>query len=55
MVTVSMNHRYINPESAKLRVVPFFPPASAVEGIKPVPSVCVCVTVGLSVIQRSDR
>ncbi len=28
---------------------PFFPPASAVEGIKSVPSVCVCVCVCLSV------
>ncbi len=33
----------------------FFPPALAVEGIKSVRSVCVCVSVCLSVIQRSHR
>ena len=33
----------------------FFPPASAVEGIKSVPSVCVCVSVCSSVSRGVSR
>ena len=34
---------------------PIFPPASAVEGIKLVPSVCVCLCVRLSALSQPNR